>query len=290
MDLLAPPPDVTPAPSPTPDVTPAPGLIPDAPAPIAGEFTNALPENWHIKLGDKYAQESDTLGKFKSVEDLAKSFLHFRKTGPAYPDDNSPPQDIERFRLLAKVPTDPTGYGLKKPESLPEGVLWDDGVAAELAAVAHKYHVPAPALQALADAQAAAEIKQAEKYNAEQAVKQAEIQKEVQSLFGTGHEYERNTSNLRHLVSTLADKANIDPQDPSLSAIFGNAAAIKILHQVALMTQEDGMKRPGGFSDMRGGQQQASDIMKGIDPVWGAKYKAGDPEAIKRVERLLQSK
>lgn len=286
MDLLATPP-------PTEEVTPA-APAPATPAtPAAGaptDFQNSLPENWITALGDEYAPHAEALKNFKSVGDLAKSYLHFRKTGPAYPDENSTPQDIERFRTLAKVPETPEGYALTRPESLPDGVLWDDTVAAELAAVAHKYHIPAPALKALAEAQVTAEAKRAADYTVQQQQAQAQLQTELTAVLGKGAEWERNTANIRHLVGTLAEKAGLDADSQDVKSLFASGAAIKILHQVAKLTQEEGIRTPTGYGDLRTNQQRASDIMRGKDPEWSQKYKEGDPEAVAKVAKLLDKK
>lgn len=291
-DLLATPPPAETPPAVTPTPTPAPAAgtpaIPAAAAPT--DFQNSLPENWITALGDEFAPHADALKNFRSVADIAKSFLHFRKTGPAYPDENSTPQDIERFRTLAKVPETPEGYALTRPESLPDGVLWDDNVAAELAAVAHKYHIPAPALKALAEAQVNAEAKRAADYNAQQAAAQTQLQSELTAVLGKGAEWERNTANIRHLVGTLADKAGLDADSPEVKALFASGASIKILHQVAKLTQEEGIRTPANYGDLRTNQQRARDIETGKDPEWSQKYKDGDPEAIRRVAALYDKK
>ena len=288
MDLLAP---TAPEPAATPAEPAAPATLLDTPPPATPsapvEFKSALPDGWISALGDQFAPHADALKNFKSVEDLAKSYLHFRKTGPSYPTEESTPQDIERFRTLANVPADPTGYGLNKPENLPAGIEWDDSVAAEIAAVAHKHHVPAPALKALAEAQAAADARRMEAYATQQKVESEALKKELAGILGTGETWNLNAGNIRHTIGTLAEKANIDPSDPGIAALFTNGSAIKIFHQISQMMNEDGARRPASYGDLRNDRQKADDIMKGKDPEWSQKYKEGDKEAIARVARLL---
>jgi len=290
-DLLDTPP-AEPAPA-TPAATPATLLdapVSGTPAPAPTDWKKDLPDGWISALGDNFAPHAEALKNFKSVDDLAKSYLHFRKTGPAYPTEDSTPQDIERFRVLANVPATPEGYGLTKPENLPAGAEWDESIAAEIAAVAHKHHVPAPALKALADAQLAAENRRAETYAKEQVAAQEKLRAELTGLLGTGETWTLNAGNIRHTIGTLAEKANIDPQDPGIIALFSNGPALKIFHQISQMMNEDGARRPTGYGDLRNDRQRAQDIMDGKDPEWGSKYKAGDKEAIARVTRLLESK
>jgi hypothetical protein len=280
------PPAAPPAPSAEPQTLLDP-LAASTPAPAPSDWKKDLPDGWIAALGDNFAPHAEALKNFKSVDDLAKSYLHFRKTGPAYPTEDSTPQDIERFRTLANVPASPEGYGLTKPENLPAGAEWDESIAAEIAAVAHKHHVPAPALKALADAQLAAENRRAEAYAKEQAVAQEKLKTELVSILGTGDAWTLNAGNIRHTIGTLAEKANVDPQDPGIVALFSNGPALKIFHQISQMMNEDGARRPAGYGDLRNDRQRAQDIMSGKDPEWGAKYKEGDAQAIARVAALL---
>lgn len=291
MDLLEQP--VTPPAEPTPTTPAAPATALDTPPPASAvapsDWKRELPEGWISALGDQFAPHADALKNFKSVDDIAKSYLHFRKTGPSYPTEQSTPQDIERFRTLANVPADPTGYSLTRPENLPAGIEWDDATAAELAAVAHKYHVPQPALAALAEAQIAADVKRAEAYAAQQKAAADQLKIELAQVLGTGEKWNINAGNIRHTIGTLAEKANIDPSDPGIAAILSNGAAIKIFHQISQMMNEDGARRPTGYGDLRNDRQRAEDIMSGKDEEWSKKYREGDQQAIDRVVRLLKN-
>jgi hypothetical protein len=290
MDLLTPPP-AEPAPAPAADpaaATPAAPLL-DTPPPT-NTFTRDLPEGWSKNLGDAFAEHSPTLDRFKSIDDLAKSFLHFRKTGPAYPEENAAPEDVERFRTLARVPESPDGYALAKPENLPEGIEWNDANVKTIAEIAHKHHVPQPALQALLSAhleQQAAAIAEAQ---AAQQAEQAAARAEMQRVLGTGHDFARNAGMINHMVTTLADKAGIDPMDPGLAAIGSNPAALKIMYEVVKLTSEDTIRRPSSLGDLRTPAQRATDIMTGKDPELSARYKEGDAEVIRMVQSLLDKK
>jgi hypothetical protein len=258
--------------------------------PASSPFTRDLPEGWSKNLGDAFAEHSPTLDRFKSIDDLAKSFLHFRKTGPAYPDENAAPEDVERFRTLARVPDSPDGYALAKPENLPEGIEWNDSNVKTIAEIAHKHHVPQPALQALLSAhleQQAAAIAEAQ---AAQQAEQAAARAEMQRVLGTGHDFARNAGMINHMVTTLADKAGIDPMDPGLAAIGSNPAALKLFYEVVKLTSEDSIRRPSSLGDLRTAAQRADDIQTGKDPEWSQKYKEGDAEAVAMVVRLLEKR
>jgi hypothetical protein len=263
---------------------------PTAPSATPPAFSRELPKGWHANLGDAFAQHAPTLDRFNNIDDLAKSFLHFRTTGPAYPEENASAEDIERFRTLAKVPTAADGYGLAKPENLHPGIEWNNDNVQAIAEIAHKHHVPAPALQALLTThleQQAAAIAAAEAQVTQQA---AEARVEMQKVLGTGHDFTRNAGMINHMVTTLAEKAGIDPSDPHLAAIGNNPAALKIVFEMVKLTSEDTMRRPSTLGDLRTPAQRANDIMTGKDPELSAKYRDGDKETVSLVASLLDKK
>lgn len=286
MDLLATPPPANNEPAATP-AAPAPQITP-SPAP---QFSPDLPENWFLAGGDAFAAEAETLGRFKSVTDLAKSYVHLRKHGPAFPTETSTPEDIERFRTLAQVPPSPEQYGIAPPQELPDGLAWDQGTVDSFAKIAHQHHVPAPAFKALVEAFTQTEAAKVQAAQAAQQQELAKIQQDLMRELGPNQlDYERNAGKINHTVAILAEKANIDPADPALAAIRSNPAMIKILHQVAKMTEEDPTRAPAGYGDLRSDRDKADDIMKGRDPEWSELYKQGDKRAVDRVARLLSSK
>lgn len=286
MDLLTPP--ATPAAAPA--TTPAqPTQTPPAPATppaAASPFTNELPPNWYSQLGDEWTAHADTLNRFNTVADLAKSMLHFRKTGPAYPDENATTEDIARFRAAAKVPETPDGYTLK-PEKLPDNVTWDDNTAKQFAEIAHKHNVPAPAMQALMQAQIEIEANRAQSLLAQQEAETEAARAEMVAVLGKDpFEFQKNAGMINHMIQTLATQAGITPDSPHLQALGRNPDAMKLMFQVVKMTSEDNFRRPTSFGDLRTPAQKASDIMTGKDPEWSQKYKEGDPEAINLVVLL----
>lgn len=282
-DLLTPPGNPAPA--------PAAGSPPPAAPASAPQFSNDLPENWFLAGGDAFAAEAETLSRFKNVTDLAKSYVHLRKQGPAFPGETATPEEIERFRTLAQVPASPELYGVQPPADLPDGMQWDGETLKSFAEVAHKNHVPAPAFKALVDAFTATEaqkiaaIKQAEEQQFAQAQQQI-----YQDLGGNQIDFQRNAAAINHTVAVLAEKAGIDPADPALAAVRSNPAMIRLLHQVTRMTAEDPTRPPAGYGDLRGDYERGMDIIEGRDPEWSQKYREGDMKAIQKVTQLLSKK
>ena len=245
--------------------TPPPAFNPD------GSFG----ENWPSALGDEFAPHSAALSQFKNAKDLAKSYLHFRGTGPAYPGEQSQPEDISRFHALAKVPNEgtPTAYGFNLPEGLADS---DKAMYDRIAAVAHKHHGSAPAVAAIVaeyQAMQSEVLKQEDERiaNEQQAAQDALVSK-------WGGKFEENKSIARHMLGTLAASAGIPADDPSLSAILGNPALAQIAVEMGKLTSEDRTRLPAGFGDIRSPMQKANSIMDGSDPVWGKKYAEGTDE------------
>lgn len=256
--------------------------------PTAFNPDGTFSENWTLSLGDEFAPHAQSLKDFKDVKGLAKSYLHFRGTGPAYPTHQTAPEDIARFHSLAKVPTEgtATAYGLQIPEGIaPE----EKGMYDRIAAVAHKAHAPAPVVAAIvAEYQAI----QSQVIAAEQervATEQQAAQDQLVAKWGS--KFEENASIARHLIQTMSSSAGIPVDDPSLAGLLNNPAFAQIAVEFAKHTSEDRTRLPAGFGDIRSPQQKANSIMDGSDPVWGKKYTAGTTEeaqaAYNEVSRLL---
>lgn len=269
--------------------TPAATPTPAAPAaPVNFNSDGSFGENWNTALGDEFTPHSAALAPFKDVKSLAKSYLHFRSTGPSYPGEDSAPEDVQRFHALAKVPVEgtPTAYGITLPDTASD---LDKTVMDRLAKVAHSSHLPAPAFQKIvAEYQTIqAEVEQ------QFADEQAKAQKaSVDSLIADWRgDFEANKSTVRHLASTLAAQAGIDPADPSFAQLVDLPAFGKMMLEVSKLTREDGIRAPQGMGDLRSPSQVADSIMAGTDPIWGAKYLAGGEDqmaAYNEVTRLLK--
>lgn len=249
----------------------------------------SLGENWHAGLGDEFSPHAATLGRFKSVGDLAKSYMHLRANGPAYPGENATTDDIARFRQLAQVPDTKEGYLSLKPESIPEGLEWSEEKAAGFYELAHKHHVPAPAVKAIIDFQLA----RLQEHQADEEARIAAEQKASEDALVAEWRgnFEANKSTVRHLTETLARSAGIDTEDPGIQQLANNPAFARMMLQVSKLTSEDTIRPPAGLGDLRSPQQRADAIMDGTDPEWGKKYMEGTTEerqaAYKVVNQLL---
>ncbi len=265
--------------SPTPSTLSSPPVI---------SADGSLAANWHAQLGDEFAPHAAQLSTFKSVAGLAKSYLHLRAAGPAYPGAESSAEDVARYRSLARVPQEatPAAYGLEVPEGLAEG---ERGMFERIARVAHEHHVSGPGLAAVV---AEYQRIQGEVLGAHEAEHAAGAREAEDYLIGRwGSDFEPNKSTVRHVIGTLAGSAGIPADDPYLGQILNNPALAVMALEFSRMTGEDPTRMPGGAGDLRSPRQRAEGIMSGSDPVWGRQYTEGNTEekqaAYREVMRLL---
>lgn len=111
---------------------------------FAPDFINHLP--------DDLKSHAATLGRFPNITELTRSYVHARtKLGerPALPGEGATPEQVKAWRELVGVPESPDGYGLKKPEKLPEGVEYNEDMDKEFAAFAHQNNIPPGTVNAL---------------------------------------------------------------------------------------------------------------------------------------------
>lgn len=92
------------------------------------------------------------------VEQLAVSYINLEKQFSQkreikHPGDKATPEQLEAYhaevRKITGAPDKPEGYGLRKPDNLPEGVNWNQETADKAAAIAHKHGISQAALHEL---------------------------------------------------------------------------------------------------------------------------------------------
>ncbi len=266
-----------------------PVAAPPAVAPVHFNPDGSFGDGWHAALGDEFSPHAAQLATFKNVGGLAKSYLHMRSTGPAYPGEASTAEDVQRFRSLAQVPGEgtPTAYGITLPEGASD---LDKSVMDRVSKVAHDSHLSAPGFKAVVAEYQKIQQEEGQKFADAAAATQKAAQDDLVATWRGN--FEANASTVRHLSSTLAAQAGIDPADPQFSDMVNRPAFAKIMLEVAKLTKEDGIRTPAGLGDLRSPQQTADAIMAGTDPVWGAKYVGNVQEdqvaAYNEVIRLLK--
>jgi hypothetical protein len=276
-------PEATPAPAP--ETPPAPPAAPEPSTPLLLDGLK-FSENWHTQLGDEFSEHAASLGKFKDLKGLAKSYIHAQTMGIKYPGAEDGPEAIQRFRQVAGVPNEPTlqAYGINLPEDAPPEAA---DLYGRITQAAHAAHVPPAALQKLIGEFEAIEQERLTQYTDGQAAQVEAARNElVKDWRG---DYQANASKVRHITQVLADQAGVDPT--ALGDQLNNPAFAKLMLQVSKLTSEDGIRPPTNLGDLRSPRQIADEIMSGKDPQWGEKYTKGSTEekrqAYNRVKTLL---
>jgi hypothetical protein len=93
----------------------------------------------------------DQLGA--SYQSLEKAFSEKREIKK--PGEKATPEQIAAYRAevrkITGAPEKPEDYGLKAPDNLPEGVIWNSDTANKAATIAAEYGIPPEALHKLID-------------------------------------------------------------------------------------------------------------------------------------------
>lgn len=234
-----------------PSTTPAAPAAPAAPQPGT---TPTVPDFIHEKFK----------GSANPLEEQAKAYVEAQKllgqrqqVKPPGPD--AKPEEITAWRKTLGVPDDVAGYGLKKPDKLPEGVEWDEEQVGKFGALAHKMGLtPAQAQELIAfDTERMGAMSAKGKAGLETFVKgqRDELVKEWGDKFDNNKERAVMTAKLLGL-------------DPNDAEIGNSAKMIKALFSASQLIKEDqfvGSEKAGlGLT----GKDQADDILHNKNNPW----------------------
>lgn len=119
-----------------------------------GEDGSFSSDKWTESLPDDLARYQGTFSKYKTVPELLHGFANATRmaTGkglePLPPDasDQLKTEWAAQMRRATGAPEDIAGYGVKRPDNLPED-MWSDERANKALEIMHKYHAP-PAMVA----------------------------------------------------------------------------------------------------------------------------------------------
>ena len=249
------------------------------PGPLGAD--GKLGENWFLSLGDEFSAHAKDLSKHKDIRSIITELQYNRKNGVEYPSGNSTEASVSRWKSVAGVPDTAEGYNL----AAPEGSEADAELISIVSAAALKSHAPPQIVQAIAAAYNEVIAKRSEE-NRKEAEKQfAEAQDSLVKSWGS--DFENNASTARYMTKKLAESAGItDTQQ--LDAMLALPDFSRLMVQIAKNNREDSVTHPTGYGDLRSPADRIEAIRSGKDPVWGAKWKAGDLDAYNFVAKLRQ--
>ncbi|HWL54283.1 MAG TPA: hypothetical protein VNQ90_17720 [Chthoniobacteraceae bacterium] len=238
-------------------------------------------DGWLDRLPESLAEARPSLEKFRSFEDLAKSYTSLqtvmgKKADAVFlPNEKSTPEEVAAFRKAAGVPEAPDGYQLK-PEQLPEGLTWDDELGKGFAEIAHKHNIPAVAMKELAARYVASEEAKLGAYAQSAEAELATGKQALQKEFGASFQ-----ANIQ-LATRMAGTVGLDPASPGLR----DPNVVRALVNMAKMVSEDKIAAISG-GQVAGGMTSKSIQTDPSNP-HHARYLKGDPEAVTLVRDLMQ--
>lgn len=248
-------------------------------------------EGWHTKaFGSDY---SGPLAQAKTVADVDKMLRDNMAAARAktdgmirVPGDDAKPEDVAAFRKALGVPDDPTGYGLAKPETLPDGVSWDDAYAAEFGKTAHELGLTAKQAAKLSEWQTQRVAAQVEQARAELAKSDEAEKAALQKMFNG----DANAVNAAVAAAQkVGAKVGLPPNafDPADKDYWGNealAAFAKLSAQLGEHGFTPGSGNPGAMS-----VDEAKAIMGNKDHPLHKKWAEGDKEVHARIDAAYRA-
>lgn len=263
-----------------------PSIIADAPNGVTYvQPDGSFAPDWTTKLPEDLGPARDSLGRFKSVVDLARAYDGANKLigrkGVILPNEKSTAEEISAFHKTMGVPETPDGYmEAVRPTEMPEGVAWSDDIAKSYFELAHRHHVPASAMRDLIGLHL--KQRQFEQEAAQHMLienKQKGL-KQLRQIWGV--DFDRNLGIAQRAASlTGVDANSYGWRDPEV---------VKGFVRLASMMGDDKLVTPGGSLPAGGAdlKSRAIDIMRNPANPDHQKYRDGDQDVQQRVRRYLE--
>ncbi len=271
------PPVETPATPGTPAVRPS-FFAPDYHA--DGKFKEGWADNLRQagfeRLANKGALAPDEATFLRSLDDTLGMV---GKKGLAVPTAASTEAEIADFRRAFGVPDDPAAYSLK-PETLPDGVSWDDAGAGEFASILHKHHAPAGLAKDLGAMWAQQQAKNLADGKAGFEARINDLSAEAAKVFGK--EWGDDVDSRKQANIDFVKSRGLNLEDPVLRAALSHPDIVRMVDAARLSLREAPLPGvdAGVFTGSAGPREQAFAIMQS-DPQWERK-----PDVAKRVNDL----
>lgn len=252
------------------------------------EFAKNLDPEKHkgfMGLAKKYATAEDPMKELingvQNLQFLARSKL--KDTDPL-PDDAPEELRKERAETIRKIngaPKDPEGYGLAKPEDLPENVVWPEGVESKYAEVLHR-HGASPALaKELMDMHTGILAEEARQFEAEQ---QQHIETENQAL---AQKFGDKVQRVKE--DAIRGGRTLGLDDETIAAALNSAKMVEAFSKIRNLVSEDTWVNQGGRgTNGRNPGEEADDIMNNkANPDYEAYWNRSHPRSAQVRQKVL---
>ena len=239
-------------------------------------------QDWTQKLPEDFADSRTSLARYKNVQDLARAYRHAEKMvsqkgiHPITPE--SSPEQVAEYRRALGVPDKPEAYAeaVKPNVEVPEGVVWDDGIAGEYFKLAHQENIKPESMQKLIQLNLKQREFELKAYNQQTQHKRDEGLHVLRRTWGANFD-----QNLK-LAQNVARFHNVDPDNEGF-----NTEIVRMIVAMAKEQTEDkyvsGTSMPHGTGDFA---SQARDIQTNKDNQYYKRYWDGDPDIQTMVRNL----
>lgn len=236
-------------------------------------------------LPDHLKAHADTFKKYQTVEALLGGMgnlanLAGKKGLEPLPKD-APKELVEErqalMRKLNNVPEKPEGYGIKKPDGVPDA-QWNQEYVGGVLGILHKHNASPELVQELTKFDGEFATKLAQGGEAAQAQAMTKERETLQTEFGV---------ELPKKLGLAARAAKTLGLDPESDPMFRTAAGVKAMLKVAEMVSEDRLVSGEGGADFgKGDREKALDIVNNpANPLHKAFHDPDHPQHQHAVEQ-----
>jgi hypothetical protein len=234
-------------------------------------------------------KQTATFKKYKNMPELLRGMGHMAAlvgtSGDkiAVPKEDSPPAVLAQFREALGVPETPAGYGITKPDQLPEGLEWNQEAVDAFTALAHKHNAPTALVKELLALDTTSKAAQLQSSVAQQEA--ASAQARTEGLAELKKDWGADTDAQLVMAKRMAIKEGIDLEDPALSS----PTTVRLLAKMAKMVREDQL--PLDIKDQTTmNQSEAMRIMTDKGHPDYVRYHSGQDKALMlRVQNMLRN-
>ncbi len=224
--------------------------------------------NWADSLPDALKPAKNELGKYADPEQLLlghwnKAQMLGRQKEVKPPTPDAKPEEVAAWKKTIGAPETPDGYKFDKPDTLPEGMQWDEGAVKNFAKVAHDLHLTPYQASKLAEFDLAQ--KQSMLQAGQGKIAEVRAQAETQLKTEWGDNFSKNIETVKGLVA----KGGGDPLDPEIG---NNPKLLKLLLNFSSAFKEDRLIEPSGPSTSLRGEDAVRDVMTNPANPWHAAY------------------
>jgi len=220
----------------------------------AGDSGTTTAFDWAGSLGERHSEFVETLTAkgWKSPADALAAYTQLEKDSAgrvAIPGDGASDEERAAFWKAIGRPDTVEGYGLTRPENMPEAE-WDDERMGRFAAAAHALGMPAAHVKGVIDWLAKDTAEQIAAFEADlpnrQKAHQDNLTAALQKEFGAKADQQRDLAAraFRTYVTDEQAEAGIN----ALSATVGDINVIKMFAKIGADIGESSLKGGGGSS------------------------------------------